>query len=199
MEKWNGKVAIVTGASAGIGDAIVRDLVKYGINVVALARRIERLEKLKEDLKDAKGKVIPVKCDVSSKESIDAAFKEIEEKANVVHILVNNAGIVQHTGIFNYEDSTDEQLTSVIDTNITGLVRVSREAYRLMKKSEEHGIIINIGSVAGHIVPNIENFLFNVYPGTKHAVRAITESMRQELIKKNDLKVRVCVSDLNFI
>ena len=57
MEKWEGKTAIVTGASAGIGDAIVRDLVKYGINVVALARRMDRLESLKEQLSNEKGKV----------------------------------------------------------------------------------------------------------------------------------------------
>lgn len=163
MEKWSGKVAVVTGASAGIGEAIVKDFVKYGIDVVALARRMDRLEKLKEELKDSKGKVIPVKCDVSNKESIDAAFKEIEEKVNVVHILVNNAGIAIHTSMLGDEENIEENITNTINTNFLGLVIVTRKAYKLMKKSEDYGMIINIGSVAGHSNP-FTPYSTNVYP-----------------------------------
>ncbi|CAG9800071.1 unnamed protein product [Chironomus riparius] len=193
MEKWEGKTAIVTGASAGIGDAIVRDLVKYGINVVALARRLERLEKLKEQLKDAKGKVIPVKCDVSDKASIDAAFEQIEKEVGTVQILVNNAGVCIMHGLFTDTDKeTDDVIVNTINTNFLGLVRMSRKGYKLMKKTDDYGIIINIGSIAGHSVACAVDLYVNVYPGSKHAVRAVTESMRQELIKLNDLKVRVC-------
>ncbi|KAL7048551.1 hypothetical protein ACKWTF_003386 [Chironomus riparius] len=198
MEKWSGKKAIVTGASAGIGDAIVRDLVKYGINVVALARRLERLESLKDQLKDEKGKVIPIKCDVSDKASIDTAFEEIEKQVGTVQILVNNAGIGQFYGIFgNNDDKTDEIISSTINTNFLGQVRVARKAYKLMKKSDDYGIIINIGSVTGHNASL--DFLVNVYPGTKFAVRAVTESMRQELNKLKDVKVRVCEISPGFV
>ena len=193
MEKWSGKTAIVTGASAGIGDAIVRDLVKHGINVVALARRMERLESLKDQLKDEAGKVIPIKCDVSDKASIDTAFEQIENQVGTVQILVNNAGICLMNGMFGDDDeTTDEIISSTINTNFLGLVRVARKCYKLMKKSDDYGIIINIGSNAGHNASL--NFLLNVYPGTKFAVRALTESMRQELNKLKDTKVRICVS-----
>ncbi|CAG9800077.1 unnamed protein product [Chironomus riparius] len=190
MEKWEGKTAIVTGASAGIGDAIARDLVKHGINVVALARRMDRLEKLKEQLKNEKGKLIPIKCDVSDKASIDAAFEQIEKEVGTVQILVNNAGIAHFKMIFGDDDSIEDTITNTINTNFLGLVRVSRKAYKLMKKSDDHGIIINIGSVAGHNASF--EFPLNVYAGTKHAVRAVTESMRQELNKLKDTKIRVC-------
>jgi NADP+-dependent farnesol dehydrogenase len=197
MEKWRGKTAIVTGASAGIGEAIVRDLVKYGINVVALARRMERLETLKDDLKNEAGKVIPIKCDVSDKASIDAAFEQIEKEVGTVQILVNNAGIFLMNEMFGEDDEkTDEIISSTINTNFLGLVRVARKAYKLMKKIDDYGIIINIGSISGHNA-SLEFFL-NVYPGTKFAVRAVTESMRQELNKLKDTKVRVGVSDFYF-
>jgi len=134
MEKWEGKTAIVTGASAGIGDAIARDLVKHGINVVALARRMDRLELLKEQLKAEKGKVIPVKCNVSDKASIDAAFEQIEKEVGTVQILVNNAGIAQMKMIFGDDESIEETIANTINTNFLGLVRVSRKAYKLMKQ-----------------------------------------------------------------
>lgn len=164
MEKWSGKVAVVTGASAGIGEAIVRDFVKHGITVVAAARRLERLEKLADELKGCKGKVIPVVCDVSRKESIDAAFEEIERKVGVVNILVNNAGIAVAKSMLNDEEGIDDVIANTINTNFLGLVRVTRAAYRLMRKSDDFGIIFNIGSVAGHSQPYGE-FSSNVYSG----------------------------------
>lgn len=175
MEKWSGKLAIVTGASAGIGDAIVRDFVKYGIDVIALARRLERLEKLKEDLKDSKGKVIPMKCDISDKASVDATFDKIEKEFGAAHILVNNAGVAQFTGLLDEGDAVDDDIMCTINTNLVGLIRATRRAYKLMKKSDEHGIIINIGSIAGHYVHNSGNFKSNIYAGT-------TSVMKDEIV-----------------
>jgi len=166
MEKWSGKTAVVTGASAGIGDAIVRDFVKYGINVVALARRLERLETLKEQLKDEKGKVIHVKCDVSDKASIDTAFDEIEKLVGTFHILVNNAGIAIQKSMLGEEDSIEQTIINTINTNLLGLVLVTRRSYKLMQKNGEHGMIINIGSVAGHSSMYTPYFT-NVYPGIR--------------------------------
>ena len=95
MEKWRGKNAVVTGASAGIGAAIVRDFSNAGINVAALARRVERIESLKGELKNSPGKVIPIACDVSNKESVETAFKSIEKTFGTIQILINNAGIIR--------------------------------------------------------------------------------------------------------
>jgi NADP+-dependent farnesol dehydrogenase len=93
MEKWRGKVAVVTGASAGIGAAIVRDLAKNGVTVVGLARRVEKIEEIARDFPVEYGKVHAYHCDVSNLQTIRDAFKWIEEKFGVVNILVNNAGI----------------------------------------------------------------------------------------------------------
>ncbi|XP_070498042.1 farnesol dehydrogenase-like [Chironomus tepperi] len=191
MEKWEGKTAIVTGASSGIGNALTHDLVKHGINVVALARRMDRLETLKEQLKNEKGKVIPIKCDVSDKASIDAAFEQIEREVGTVHILVNNAGVAQLKMIFSEDESTEQTIINTINTNLVGLVLVTRKSYRLMRQNGEHGIIINIGSVVGHSSMYSPHST-NVYRSTKHAVRAVSDSMRHELVKLNYLKIRVC-------
>lgn len=176
MEKWVGKTAVVTGASAGIGAAIVRDLAKAGIHVIALARRIEKLEDLKKELNGSAGKVTAMSCDVSSKESVDLTFKTIEKEFGFVHILINNAGIVRDVEILDSSDDTEamEKLEQVIQTNYTGLVHCSRKAFHLMEKTDDYGIIISIGSIASHIVP-VMDFKLNVYPGTKHAIRATTE------------------------
>lgn len=93
MEKWEGKLAVVTGASAGIGAAILRDLAKVGINVIGLARRVEKVEEIIEELGEVRGKVYAHKCDVSDEESVKSAFKWIEDKFGSFQILVNNAGI----------------------------------------------------------------------------------------------------------
>jgi NADP+-dependent farnesol dehydrogenase len=193
MDKWIGKTAIVTGASAGIGAEIVRDFANAGINVIAMARRLERLDDLKNELKNAKGKVTAIKCDVSDKASIDAAFDEIEKKFGSIQILVNNAGIAIQAGVLNNDDSIDEKISNTIHTNFTGLVRVTRRAYQLMEKASDYGIIINNGSIDGHNLP-FHNFHMNVYSATKFAVRGLTESLRQEIINKGNLKVRICVS-----
>jgi NADP+-dependent farnesol dehydrogenase len=93
MDKWRGKTAIVTGASSGIGAAIVRSFAEAGINVIALARRLENIESLKKELENESGKVTAIRCDVSDRKSVEEAFKIIENSFDFINILVNNAGI----------------------------------------------------------------------------------------------------------
>lgn len=97
--------------------------------------------------------------------------------------------------IFDDQDDSValEKIEQVIQTNFTGLVHCTRKAFRLIEKTNDYGLIVNIGSIAGHFIPPI-NFKFNVYPGTKHAVRATTEVIRRELVKRNNKKIRVAVS-----
>lgn len=168
MEKWSGKLAIVTGASAGIGAEIVKDFARQGINVVGLARRAEKIEDIVKELGETPGKIYAYKCDVSELQSIKDAFKWIEEKFGVINILVNNAGIIRNIKILT-EDDVSDKINEVINTNFTGLVHVTREAYRLLKKSNDYGMIININSNAGHKIPFPMNpaYSHNVYHGTK--------------------------------
>lgn len=93
MDKWKGKVAVVTGASAGIGAEIVKDFAKSGIVVVALARRASRIEENVKDFPDGYGKVHARSCDITNLQSIKDTFDWIAEQLGSVNILVNNAGI----------------------------------------------------------------------------------------------------------
>lgn len=99
MDRWAGKVALVTGASAGIGAATVRALVQEGLQVVGIARRVEKIEKIAIELKNEKGKLYALKCDVSKEEDILDVFKWIKENLGGVDVLVNNAGLMYSAGI----------------------------------------------------------------------------------------------------
>lgn len=191
-EKWIGKVGVVTGASSGIGATIFKDLAKAGITVVGLARRSERIEAIIAALGEAKGNAFAFKCDVTNSESVAEVFKWIEGKFGAVHILINNAGITRNGNILDGAESS-KTLNDVIDTNLRGVMQCTSEAYRLMKKSNDYGMIINVNSILGHHIPFM-GFSFNVYPASKFAVTALTESIRHELILADNKKVRVTVS-----
>jgi NADP+-dependent farnesol dehydrogenase len=190
MEKWSGKFAVVTGASAGIGEAIVKDLAKSGINVIGLARRSEKIEEYSRNLGNVSGKVYARKCDVSDLTSVKETFQWIEEKFGSIHILVNNAAILSKGKILDEGDDVTEKLHAVINTNFTGLVHCTREAFRLIKKSDDYGMIININSVLGHTIPFSEARM-NLYSPTKFAITAVSEVLRQELIAQKSDKIRV--------
>lgn len=190
MEKWRRKYAVVTGTSAGIGVAIMKELAKQGVNVIALARREEKIRERIKEFEHLEGKIFSYKCDVSSLESIKETFKWIEETFGIVSILINNAGCTFDVPIIAESDEVTEKLNKIIDTNFTGSVHMTREAIKLIKKSEDYGMIININSVAGHKVPfGIMNL--NTYAPSKFALTAFSEVLRQELITINCDKIRV--------
>lgn len=199
MEKWIGKIAVVTGASVGIGEQIVKDFAKNGIIVVGLARRPEKIEEFSKELGEVTGKIYAHHCDVSDLQSVKSAFKWIEEKFGFVHILINNAGIGKNKTMLSSDLDDAEDFDEVIKTNFNGLVHVTRYAFALMKKSDDYGIIVNINSIAGHITPFPKDgkSAANVYHGTKHAVTATTEILRQELVCMNNKKVKISVSSIS--
>lgn len=194
MEKWIGKNAVVTGASAGIGKAIVQTLAKAGVNVVGLARREEKIVEFAKELGETPGKIYARKCDVGDLQSIKEAFKWIEEEIGGIHILVNNAGVIRNVKILTEED-VSEAINEVININFNAMVHVTHEAFRLLKKSNDYGMIINVNSNAGHRVsfPKSADVSNNVYHGSKHAVTATCEVLRQELILQENDKIRVTV------
>lgn len=176
-------MAVVVGASSGIGAAILRDLASHGIIVIGLARRSEKIE-------EVEGKIYSRKCDASSLDSIKETFAWIEEKFGAIHILVNNAAILYKMSVFDESDDAAEKLNSVIDTNFKGVVHTTREGVRLIKKSDDYGIVININSIAGHSV-YAGLHASNIYSPTKHALTAFSEIIRQELILSGSEKIRV--------
>lgn len=144
MTKLAGKVAVVTGASSGMGHAIVERYAKEGANVIAVARRKERLDELAESLKDAPGKVIPYVGDVSLLEvnegMIDAAIKEFGR----LDILVNNAGIMDDMGPIG--DVKDEMFEKVFKLNVYGPMTAMRKAVNVFLGQGDGGCIINVVS-----------------------------------------------------
>ncbi|KAL9700628.1 hypothetical protein quinque_004069 [Culex quinquefasciatus] len=172
MDRWTGKVAVVTGASSGIGAAIAMSLASAGMVVVGLARRVERVEALRDDLEDdaSRNRLHAVKCDVSNEEDILEAFRW--------SIAGNDAG---HTG-------NPEILRQVMDINVMGLVLCSREAFQSMKKRSVDGHVVHINSISGHTVPNFAKL--NMYSASKFAVTALTETMRREFAAEGT-KVKV--------
>ncbi|XP_062559160.1 farnesol dehydrogenase-like [Armigeres subalbatus] len=176
MERWTGKVAVVTGASSGIGAAATKKLVQAGMVVVGLARRVERTEALKDDLDESlRNRLHAVKCDVSKEDDIIKAFQWIEETLGGVDVLVNNAGIYRNTKLVKADNSA--AVREVIDTNVLGVIFCTREAFQSMKKRSVDGHIVHINSLAGHksSMPHM-----NVYCASKFAVTALTETLRQE-------------------
>ncbi|XP_055843421.1 farnesol dehydrogenase-like [Episyrphus balteatus] len=182
MERWSNRVALVTGASSGIGAAIAKDLVLAGVKVVALGRRLERIEKNHSELPDnVKSQFYPRKCDVTNKDDVAATFEWIESTLGGTDILVNNAGISKRGQ--NLLDMDLEKVDDVINTNMRGLVYCSQAAFKSMKARNFDGHIVHINSIYGHKVPfRTAGQSSNIYSPTKHAVTAITEVMRNELI-----------------
>ncbi|XP_059611165.1 farnesol dehydrogenase-like [Phlebotomus argentipes] len=190
MEQWKNRVAIVTGASSGIGAAIAKDLVKAGMITIGLARRVERIEALKNDLSpELIHNLHAFKCDITKEEEIVSVFARIHEKFNGIDVLVNNAGVYRDTALIDKDNS--DIIREVMDTNVMGLVFCTREAFKSMEKHGRNSHVVHINSIAGHqVYCNIEQPSINIYPPSKYAVTAITEIHRQEFIRsKRHIKV----------
>lgn len=176
MNRWKGKVAIVTGASAGCGYSIAEQLVDNGVLVVGLARRKEKIEELAKSLEGKPGKLYALKADITKEEDILEAFKWVKANLGPVYILINNAGIARPSNLI---DGSTAAWKEVFDTNVLGLTIATREAVKDMRENHVDGHIIHINSVLGHYVAQVPDL--NVYPASKFAVTALTETLRQEL------------------
>ena len=132
MFKLNGRVAVITGASSGLGKQMAMSFARQGANLVLLARRIERLEELKKELEKENIKVLPIKCDVTSTEDINNAAKLAEETFGKVDILVNCAGSSKDKGVLDMED---DEWDFTISTDLTSVFKVTRAFGNIMKKN----------------------------------------------------------------
>ncbi|MEZ5016006.1 MAG: SDR family NAD(P)-dependent oxidoreductase [Flavipsychrobacter sp.] len=170
------KTILVTGATAGFGEAIATLFAKNGYDVCITGRREERLNNLKETLeKDYGVKVGAFVFDVRNREEVKQAIDELKKTIGKIDVLVNNAGLAAGLGGVDEGDIDDWDV--MIDTNVKGLLYVTRQVVPLMKE-QKSGHIINIGSTAGKLVYKNGN----VYCATKHAVDALTQAMRIDLL-----------------
>jgi NADP-dependent 3-hydroxy acid dehydrogenase YdfG len=175
------KVAIVTGASSGIGYATALSLAKAGAKVTIAARRVELLEKLKNEITKNDGECLVARCDVTKRKDCESLIDATIKKWNRVDILVNNAGIMPLSFLKNLKVDEWEQM---VDVNIKGVLFCTAAVISHMI-NQNSGHIVNISSVAGRIVFPAGS----VYCATKYAVRAFSEGIRQELSIRHNIRV----------
>jgi NADP-dependent 3-hydroxy acid dehydrogenase YdfG len=183
----NGAVALVTGASSGIGEATARMLAGRGATVAMAARRTDRLEKLGEEIAGAGGTALPVELDVSDREAAEAAVARTVEELGRLDLLVNNAGVMLLGPML---EAPVEEWQQMVEVNLLGLMYMTKAAvpHLLEAAGGDRGVadIVNISSVAGRIARRNSG----VYNATKFGVGAFSESLRQEVTKQ---RVRVAL------
>ena len=175
------RVAVVTGASSGIGYATALALAKAGAKVAAGARRVDKLELLQKEIQKSDGQILIEKLDVKIKEDCNSFIGIVLKKWNNIDILINNAGIMPLSFFKNLKINEWEQM---IDVNLKGVLYCTAAAIPTMVNNKS-GHIINISSVAGRVVFPAGS----VYCATKYAITAFSEGLRQELSQRYNIKV----------
>jgi len=190
MINLSNKIVLITGASAGIGKACAEAFAKEGASLILTARRIAKLNKISASLKKKYGiKVFTTQLDVRNKDAVKSMVSSLPGEWKKIDILINNAGLAR--GLTDIDEGSYDDWDEMIDTNIKGLLYVSREIIPLMVKRKK-GHVINIGSIAGHqVYPK-----GNVYNATKFAVNALSKTMRLDLYQKD---VRVSTVDPGMV
>jgi NADP-dependent 3-hydroxy acid dehydrogenase YdfG len=182
MAKLDGKVAVITGASSGIGEATAEALAAEGASVAVAARRTDRLDGLAQRIEGNGGRVLTVECDVADEGQAHDLIQKTEAEFGRVDILVNNAGVML---LSRLDKGLSNEWRQMFDVNVLGLMYVTNAALEVMKR-QQSGHIVNISSVAGRVTnPN-----GGVYSGTKFAVNAISDGLRKENVDDN-LRVTV--------
>ena len=186
MFNLKGRVAVITGASSGLGKQMARGFAEQGADLVILARRVEKLEELKTELEQKGVRVLPVKCDVTSTEDIDNAAKLAEETFGKVDILVNCAGSSKDKGAL---EMTDEEWDFTIATDQTSVFKVTR-AFANIMKTHNYGRIINIASMYGLVGNTALDTV--AYHSSKGGVVNFTRAVAAELAKYNITCNAIC-------
>ncbi|RXG51410.1 Granaticin polyketide synthase putative ketoacyl reductase 2 [Armadillidium vulgare] len=186
MEKWVGRVAMVTGASSGIGAAICEDLVKHGMKVVGAARRIEKMQ-------NEKGTFLPVQCDVTKDEDTYALFDKIKETFGGVDVCVNNAGMVG-CGL-DLLNGKPEEWRQISNVNVIALCLCSKLTVNSLKeRGLDDGHIINISSIAAHQVLPLDisftrtNLLFEPFRGLRQELQAANSGIKLSVVSPGLVK-----------
>ncbi|KAF4527779.1 hypothetical protein B566_EDAN015835 [Ephemera danica] len=188
MERWQGRVAIVTGASAGIGAAIARLLAENGMKVVGVARRVERVQALAAEVKQ--GEIHALHGDVTKEQDVLRVVKWTRDTLGGADVLVNNAGV---SPLCPLTSADSAKMRSILDTNVLGLCLFTREVIKDMReRGVDDGHVFHISSLAGQRIMDYPGLYF--YSGTKHAVRVMTEGLRREM---RDMGTKIRVTEIS--
>ena len=172
-------IAVISGASSGLGRQMSEAFAKQGANLVLIARRIEKLERVKKELEKYNVKVMTIKCDVTSTDDVNNACRIVENTFGKVDILINCAGASKDAGVL---DMTDDEWEFTVSTDLTSVFKVTRAFANIMKKNN-YGRIINIASMYG-LVGNTEIDTI-AYHSSKGGVINFTRAVAAELAKYN--------------
>lgn len=186
--RLQGQVALVTGASSGIGEATALALAAEGAKVAMAARRVDRLDALVRKITDDGGEALALACDVADEAQVNAAVSAVQEKWGRLDMLINNAGV---TVIGPVLGADTQEWRRVFDVNVLGLMYATHAVLPLMKE-QGNGHIINMSSLLGRIAQAGTG----VYAATKWAVGAFSEALRQEAIA---YKVRVTIIEPGMV
>jgi NADP-dependent 3-hydroxy acid dehydrogenase YdfG len=181
--KLTGTVALVTGASSGIGGATARRLAEDGAFVVLVARRRDRLEALASQIEQAGGTALSVEADISDRAQAEAAVQQAVDRFGRLDILVNNAGLMLLGPVVGADPDEWDRMIAV---NAQGLLYTTHAALPYLLKAAEDGTrevadIVNVSSIAGRVASNG----YGVYNMTKFGVNGFTEALRQEVTKRH--------------
>ncbi len=170
--KLKDKHILITGGSAGIGKALLKEIVNRGGNKIAVvARNQAKLEALKAEFSDID--LVTISGDVSSPKDLDKVISEIDNRWGALDILINNAGVVSAGAL---EDISDEDIINQVSINLTGPILLTKKCLPLLKKSKE-GAIVNVSSGLGYIAWPF----YNVYAATKAGIRQFSDALRRDL------------------
>jgi NADP-dependent 3-hydroxy acid dehydrogenase YdfG len=179
MVDLNNKIIVITGASSGIGQALVNKLASFGPKLVLAARRSDRLDSIRNSLQDP-SKCLCVPTDVTDQQNVKFLFEETAKYFGPVDILINNAGVGRPALL---SETNLGQWKRIIDTNLSGVYMCTRQAVLQMLNAQNPGHIITVSSIAGKFVlPG-----YSAYCASKHGVSAFMRALKTEL-RKCDIK-----------
>ena len=179
MKILTGKIVFISGASSGIGKACAEKFASAGANLILCARSIEKVDSLAIDLKSQyKVEILTRKLDVQDNKAINEVIDALPENWRKIDILINNAGLAR--GLEKVHEGDTDDWDAMIDTNVKGLLYLTRKVVPIMLENQVNGHVINIGSIAGiQAYPNGA-----VYCATKSAVKFISDGLRMDLVDK---------------
>lgn len=192
MDRWANKVAVVTGAGSGIGAQMCIDLCRNNITVIGLDYNPDYLEKTASTIVQniPSARFSSIVCDLTQESNIKSAFEQILANHEGVDILVNSAGYFHDVAVL--EEGGLEALTKTVQTNLIAVISCTKKAFVSMAERNVPGQIINVCSVAGHTVLTAPGLLpATVYYATKSAVKTLNQLLGQELLFKNNDKIRI--------
>ncbi len=173
MFNLNGKIAVVTGASSGLGKDAAIAYAKEGANVCLLARRVDKIEGVAKEIEGLGVESIALKCDVTNEEEVKAAVEKIVDKFGRIDILLNNAGVAVRGGV---ETLSEEDWNKSMDTNVKGIYLMCKYVIPVMKK-QNYGKVVNVSSINAILADKADIFIRHSYNASKAAVLGLSKGM----------------------